>query len=115
MHIRNHDFNETVEPVCSDLSPNFVFLNENSCVVIFFNASSLPLLLQAVTATRNMAHQHREPYLRLDDVEQLQRYAQSTISKHNALNDALGKARAKSQYWEREAKKGIERATGAEK
>ena len=57
-------------------------------------------LLQAVSAIRNMVCQHRELYLRLDDVEQLRLYAQSAISKHNSLDDALGKARAKSRYWE---------------
>ena len=60
MHMRNHDFNEKIELVCSDLSSFFFsfFLNMSSCAVnihIFFNASSLPPLLQAITAIRNMA------------------------------------------------------------
>ena len=60
MHMRNNDFNETVELVCS----NLFFFNANSCAVIFFsNASSLPPLLQVVTAIQNMARRHRELYL----------------------------------------------------
>ena len=51
----------------------------------------------------------------MDDAEQLRHYAQSTVSKHNSLDDALGKARAKSRYWERKAKEGTEGAVGAEK
>ena len=62
-----------------------------------------------------MACQHRELYLRLDDVEKLQRYAQSATSKHQALEDGLGKAKARSKHWEREAKEGIERIAGEKK
>ena len=61
-----------------------------------------------------MAHQHRELHLPLDDAEKLWRYAQSTTSKHKALDDTLVKVRAKSKHWERKDKKGIERATVAE-
>ena len=39
---------------------------------------------------------------------------QSTVSKHNSLDDGLGKAKAKSRYWERKAKEGTERAMGKE-
>ena len=60
-----------------------------------------------------MARQHRELYFRLDNAEQLRRYAQS--SKYNALDDALGNVRAKSKHWERKTKKSIERAVGVEK
>ena len=70
--------------------------------------------MPVVTAIRNMALQYMELYLRLDDAEQLRRYAQSTVSKHNALDDALGKAKAKSRYWEQKAKEGTERAMGEE-
>ena len=42
------------------------------------------------------------------------RYAQSVVSKHNALDEALDKARAKFRYLDQEAKEGIERATGTE-
>ena len=59
--------------------------------------------------------QHRELYLRLDDAEQLPCYAQSAVSKHNALGEALRKARAKSRYWERKAKEGIEKAAATKK
>ena len=62
-----------------------------------------------------MARQHSELYLRLKDAEQLRRYAQSTVSKHNTLDDGLGKARAKSRYWEQKAKESMERATVTEK
>ena len=75
----------------------------------------MPPLLQAVTIIQNMAHQHRELHLRLDDTEQLRRYARSAVSKHNSLDDALGKARVMSRYWDRKAKEGTDRATGAEK
>ena len=61
-----------------------------------------------------MACQHSELYLRLDDAEQLRRYAQFVVSKHNTLDDALGKARAKSRYWEQKAKECMERATVVE-
>ena len=62
-----------------------------------------------------MALQHRELYFQLDDDEQLQCYAQSTISKHNSLDDTLGKAKAKSSYWERKAKESTDKATSAKK
>ena len=62
-----------------------------------------------------MACQHRELHLRVEDVEKLRRYAQSAVSKHHALDDALDKAKAKSMSWEWKAKAGIERITGAEK
>ena len=62
-----------------------------------------------------MACQHRELHLWLDDAEKLQRYAGFAVSKHNSLDDALEKARAKSRYWERKAKEDTERATRAEK
>ena len=57
-----------------------------------------------MTAIRNMAHQHREFQSRLDDAEKLRLYAQSTVSKHQALYASLAKAKSKSKHWELEAK-----------
>ena len=74
----------------------------------------MPPFLQAATAIRNIACQHRELYLLLDDGEQLRCYTHSIVSKHNALDDALGKARAKSRHWEWKAKEGTERAVEVE-
>ena len=51
-----------------------------------------------------MARQHRELHIRLDDAEKLRLYAQSTVSKHQALDASLVKAKARSKHWEREAK-----------
>ena len=62
-----------------------------------------------------MARQHREFHLRLDDAVKLRRCAHFATSNHKALDDALGKARARSKYWEWKAKEGIKRATRAEK
>ena len=69
-------------------------------------------ILQVVTA---MARQHKEFHAPLDDVEKLRLYAQSTISKHQALNASLAKARFWSKHWEREAKAGVEKTAGEEK
>ena len=68
MHMRNHDFNEMVGLVCSDF---FSFERESLCQRVFL----MPSLLQAVTTIQNMARQHKELYLRLDDAEQLRCYA----------------------------------------
>ena len=62
-----------------------------------------------------MARQHRELHLSLEDAEKLQLYAQSVVSKHHALDDALVKAKARSKHWKWEAKAGAEKITGAEK
>ena len=62
-----------------------------------------------------MAHQHRELHLRMEDAEKLQLYAQSAVSKHHALDDALVKAKARSKHWEQQAKAGAEKIVGAEK
>ena len=59
--------------------------------------------------------QHGEFHHRLDDTEKLRCYAQSAASKHQALENGLGKAKGRSKHWERKAKEGIERITGAEK
>ena len=59
--------------------------------------------------------QHRELHQRLEDAEKLPLYAQSTASKHQALEEGLGKVRSKAKYCERKAKEGTERARKAEK
>ena len=51
----------------------------------------------------------------IDDVEKLQLYAQSTVSKNQALDASLAKAKSRSKHWEREAKAGVEKTAGAEK
>ena len=66
-------------------------------------------------AIRNMARQHREFQSQLDDVKKLQLYAQSAISKHQALDTSLAKAMSKSKYWEQEAKANGERIAQMEK
>ena len=45
----------------------------------------------------------------------MQLYAQSAISKHQALNASLAKAKSKSKHWEKEAKVGVEKIERAEK
>ena len=62
-----------------------------------------------------MARKHRELHLLLNDVEELRHYTQSATSKHNALEDAIGKARARFKDWEGKAKEGIERVAGAKR
>ena len=42
-------------------------------------------------------------------------YAQLTVSKHQALDDALVKAKARSKHWEREAKVGAGKTASAER
>ena len=36
-------------------------------------------------------------------------------SEHHVLEESLGKAQSQSRYWERKAKEGSEKTTGAEK
>ena len=74
----------------------------------------MPSLLQDITTIWNMARQHREFYLRLENFDQLRCYAQPVVCRHNSLDDALNKARDKYRYWERKAKEGTDRATNAE-
>ena len=59
-----------------------------------------------------MTRQHSELHLRLGDAEKLRLYAQSTVSKHQALDDALVKTKARSKHWEREAKAGAGKIAG---
>ena len=72
-------------------------------------------ILQVVTAIWNMARHHKEFHAPLDNVEKLRLYAQSTVSKHQALNVSLAKARFWSKHWEQEAKAGVKKAAGEEK
>ena len=72
-------------------------------------------LSQLVTTIQDMERQHRELHLRLDDAKKLRRYAQSIFSKHHALEDGLGKAKARSKHWEWKAKEGTERIVDIEK
>ena len=62
-----------------------------------------------------MARQHKELHLRLVDAKNLRRYAQSTTSKHQALEDGLSKAKGRSKHWEWKAKEGIKRVAKAKK
>ena len=62
-----------------------------------------------------MARHHRELYLRLDDVEKLRCYAKFVASKHQALEDGLGKAKGRSKHWEQKVKEGIEMIADAKK
>ena len=57
----------------------------------------------------NMARQYREFQSQLDDVEKLRLYAQSVVSKHQALVASLAKVKYKSKHWEWEAKADGER------
>ena len=68
-----------------------------------------------MTAIRNMARQHRELQSWLDDTEKLRLYARSAISKHQALDASLSKAKSKSKHWEMEAKVGGEKIARIEK
>ena len=62
-----------------------------------------------------MACQHREFQSQLDDTEKLRLYAQSTVSKHQALDTSLAKEKPRSKHWEREAKASAENIKLAEK
>ena len=75
----------------------------------------MPLWLQTVTIVRNMACQHRELQVRLEDTEKLRLYAGSATSKHRALEESLSKAKSWSRHWERKAKEGTEKIAGEEK
>ena len=72
-------------------------------------------LLQVVTTIWNMARQHKEFRSRLDDAKRLWLYAQSAVSKHQALDASLTKAESKSKHWKREAKADAEKIERAEK
>ena len=82
--------------------------------LVLLLSSNTPLL-QIITAIRNMVRQHREFHALLDDAEKLRLYAQSVITKHQALDTSLSKAKSRSKHWDREAKAGAEKIAGAEK
>ena len=62
-----------------------------------------------------MACQHKEFHARLDDAEKLWLYAQLTVTKHQALDVSLAKAKSRFKHWELEAKAGVEKIVGEEK
>ena len=64
--------------------------------------------LQAMMAIRNMARQYREFQSRLDDTERLWLYAQSAVSKHQALDASLAKVESKLKCLKQEAKTFVE-------
>ena len=72
-------------------------------------------LLQVVTAIRNMALQHMKFQSQLNDAKKLWLYSQSPVSKHQALDDSLAKAKSRSKHWEREAKADAEKIKGVVK
>ena len=61
------------------------------------------------------ARQHREFHALLHDVKKLWLYAQSVVSKHQALDTSLARTKSKSKHWEREAKAGVEKIARADK
>ena len=63
----------------------------------------------------NMSRQHREFESRLHDAEKLWLYAQSAVSKHQALDASLAKAKSRAKHWERKAKAGGEKIVRMEK
>ena len=64
---------------------------------------------------RNMARQHRELQVRLEEAEKLQLYAGSATSKHRALEESLSKVKSWSRHWGQKAKEGMMRTAGVEK
>ena len=72
-------------------------------------------LLQAMTAIQNMAHHYREFQSRLDDAKRLRLYAQSSVSKHKALDAYLAKEESMLKHWKQEAKAGAKKIGQAEK
>ena len=62
-----------------------------------------------------MTRQYKELNHRLRDAEKLRLYAQSTVSKHQAFNDAPIKAKARSKNWERDAKAGAGKTGNVER
>ena len=68
-----------------------------------------------MTTIQNMARQHKEFQSRLDDVERLWLDAQSSISKHQALDASLAKVESKMKWWKQEAKADEKKIELAEK
>ena len=75
----------------------------------------MPLLLQFVTIVRNMARQHRELQVRLEDDKKLRLYVGFATSKHWALEESLGKAKSWSKHWKLKVEGSMEKTVGAEK
>ena len=51
----------------------------------------------------------------MDEAEKLWLYAQSAVTKHQALDISLDKDKSRSKHWEREAKASAEKVVGVEK
>ena len=68
-----------------------------------------------MTRLLTFKRQHKELHHRVGNVENLQLYAQSTISKHQALDNAMANAKARSKHWEREAKVGAGKTARVER
>ena len=62
-----------------------------------------------------MVCQHREFQSQVDDVERLRLYAQSTVSKHQALDTSLAKIESNTKYWKQEAQAGAKKIEWVEK
>ena len=62
-----------------------------------------------------MVCQYREFQSQLDDVERLWLYAQSSVSKHQALDASLAKEESKAKHWKRETRAGEEKIELVEK
>ena len=62
-----------------------------------------------------MVRQYREFQSWLDDAERLWLYAQSAVSKHQALYASLAKAESKLKHWKQEAKASAEKIKRVEK
>ena len=62
-----------------------------------------------------MGRQHRELHHRLGDAKKVRLYAPSAISKHQALDDAMVKTKARSKHCEWEAKAGAGKITSVER
>ena len=62
-----------------------------------------------------MSRQHRELHYRMGDVEKLRLYAQSIVSKHQALDEAMVKAKSRSKHWDQEANSGMGKTAGVER
>ena len=56
-----------------------------------------------------MVCQYKEFQSRLDDAERLELYAQSVVSKHQALGASLAKAESKAKHWKQESIVGEEK------
>ena len=71
--------------------------------------------LQAMTTIRIMACQHRDFRSQLDNAKRLWLYAQSVVSKHQALDASLAKEESKLKRLKQEAKDGAEKIERSKK